>query len=89
MQKKYDDDDGRTICSMDVEGMPGSVFRQRGAKHSLEKETIRSKVNAGEPLTRREYRKYTWYAVLGGLTVVGVIGGGVVLFIFILTLIWK
>ena len=52
-------------------------------------EEIRRKVDAGEALTRAEYRKYTWYAVLGGLTVVGVIGGGTVLFIFLLTLLWR
>ena len=91
MRKEYEDDDGRVICPMDVEGMPGSVFRPHGARSPMrrEREEIRRKVDAGEALTRAEYRKYTWYAVLGGLTVVGVIGGGTVLFIFLLTLLWR
>ena len=91
MRKQYEDDDGRVICPMDVEGMPGSVLTPRGGRTPARRERaeIRRKADAGEPLTRAEYRKYTWYAVLGGLTVVGVIGGGTVLFIFLLTLLWK
>lgn len=81
-------DDGRTICSMDVEGMPSSPVRLNRAKRREDKSVLQEKVNREEPLTRSEYRRYTWYAVLAGLTVVGIIGGVLVLFILILTLIW-
>ena len=89
MARQYEDDDGRVICPMDVDGMRGGVFRPRGAARLTERAELRKKVDAGEPLTRSEYRRYSFYAVLGGLCVVGVIGGAVVLFIFLLTLLWR
>ena len=82
------EDDGRTICSMDVEGMPWHSGPSGRGKYSEEREKLKNKVDNGEPLTRREYRRYTWYSVLAGLAVLGFVGGGTVLFIFILWLLW-
>ncbi len=89
--RPYEDDDGRTICSMDVDGMPGSAWQGLRGKHSRrqERETLRQKVDRGEALTQSEAKRYTRYSVLAGLTVLGVVGGGTVLFIFILWLLWR
>ena len=89
-RKEYDDDDGRTIVNMDVEGMPDSAWTAMIHKRSRreDREELKEKVAQGVVLTKSETRRYTWYAVLAGLTVVGVVGGGPVLFIFILWLLW-
>ena len=89
-RKEYDDDDGRTIVNMDVEGMPDSAWTAMIHKRSRreDREELKEKVAQGVVLTKSETRRYTWYAVLAGLTVVGVVGGGTVLFIFILWLLW-
>ena len=88
MAKDFEDD-GRTICNMDVDGMPQSVFRLRPKERKIDRAELRSKVIREEPLTKREMRRYTWYSVLAGLTAVGIIGGGTVLFIFLLWLLWR
>ena len=89
-RKEYDDDDGRTIVNMDVEGMPDSSWTAMIHKRSRreDREELRQKVAEGVQLTKSETRRYTWYAILAGLTVLGVVGGGTVLFIFILWLLW-
>ena len=80
------EDDGRTICSMDVEGMPQPLFHVTREKI---RKSNQKNYPSEEPMTGSEYRRYTWYAVLAGLTVFGVVGGGTVLFVFILWLLWK
>ena len=89
-RKEYDDDDGRTIVNMDVEGMPDSSWTAMIHKRSRreDREELRQKVAEGVQLTKSETRRYTWYAILACLTVLGVVGGGTVLFIFILWLLW-
>ena len=81
------EDDGRTICSMDVDGMPQPMFHV--TRDKIRRNNPQKSFSYEEPMTNSEYRKYTWYAVLAGLTVVGVIGGGSVLFILILWLLWR
>ena len=81
------EDDGRTICKMDVNGMPQPIFHT--TRDKIGRKNPHREFFDEEPMTRSEYRRYTWYAVLAGLTVVGVIGGGSVLFIFILWLLWR
>lgn len=88
-KKQYEDDDGRTIADMNVEGMPWYDADRKRKQRAEARAELQEKINRGEALTRRETMRYTFYAVLAGLTVVGVIGGGVVLFIFILWLLWK
>ncbi len=87
MKKDTFEDDGRTICNMDVDGMPpsGPGFPGYKAKGDIPNQTPAWE----EKMTRSESRRYTWYAVLAGLTVTGVVGGGTVLFIFILWLLWR
>ena len=81
------EDDGRTICSMDADGMPQPLFHVTRAK--IRKNSPQGIYPNEEPMTDSEYRRYSWYAVLAGLTVFGVVGGGAVLFIFILWLLWR
>ncbi len=88
MKKEDFEDDGRTICNMDVDGMPDSVFRLSRGERRADRAALKRKVYEDEPMTRSEYRRYTWYAVLAALTVLGVVGGGMILFILFLCLIW-
>jgi energy-converting hydrogenase Eha subunit H len=87
--KQYEDDDGRTIVDMNVEGMPWYDARERREKRKQSRAELKEKIARGEALTTRETFRYTFYAVLAGLAAVGVIAGGVCLFIFILWLLWK
>ena len=87
--KRYEDDDGRTIADMNVEGMPWYQANVKKQSRAEAKAALQEKIDRGEALTRRETLRYTFYAVLAGLTVVGFIGGGTVLLVFILWLLWK
>ena len=89
MRKQYDDDDGRTIVDMNVEGMPWYDSQIRKEKRKNERAALQEKIDRGEALTRKESVRYTFYAVLAGLTVVAFIGGGTCLFILILWLLWR
>lgn len=80
--KKYEDDDGRIICNMDVEGM-----RWSGNK-ALRNEKEKHNAARGEQMTRSEARRFTWYAVLAGLLVASVFSVTWVLFILFCTKIW-
>ena len=87
--KRYEDDDGRTVCDMDVEGMPGHDKRVRREERQRARAELMERAARGEALTRKETIRYTFYAVLGALAAAGFVGGGLVLFIFIFWLIWK
>ena len=87
--KQYEDDDGRTICDMDVEGMPWHDRRVRREERQKARAELQERVARGEALTRRETVRYTFYAVLGALAAAGFVGGGLVLLIFVFWLIWK
>ena len=89
MKKDDFEDDGRTICDMDVDGMPDSVFRLSRKERKADRAALKQKIYDDEPMTPSEYRRYTWYAILAALTVLGVIGGGLILFIAILCLLWR
>ena len=88
-RKQYEDDDGRTIADMNVEGMPWYRADRKRVEHAQAREELQMKIDRGEALTRRETLRYTLYATLAGLTGVGFIGGGTVLFVFLLWLLWK
>lgn len=80
--KQYDDDDGRTICNMDVDGMPWFDKRVRS-----EKRAARSAAQ-GDRITRAEARAYTWYALLAGLLIASVFSVAIVLFTLFCTQVW-
>jgi hypothetical protein len=79
----YEDDDGRTVCNMDVDGMPWHDKRVR-----REEKASRRAAPQGEQMTRTEARIFTWYAVLAGLLVALVFSVVWVLFILFCTQIW-
>jgi hypothetical protein len=81
--KQYDDDDGRVICSMDVDGMRWHDKRVR-----REERQARRAVSPAGQMTRSEARRYTWYSVLAGLTIVGVFSLTWVLFVLFCQFIW-
>lgn len=73
-------DDGRTIAAMNVEGMPWYAPPKEGEENG-------DGQNAS-PLTREEARYYTWGAVKAALVVVGVMCGGITLFILFCQFVW-
>ncbi len=80
-QKQYDDDDGRVICDMNVPGMP---WYEKNAR----KNARRQRKDSGDSMTPREARRYTFYAVLAGLAVVGIFSAAGILFILFCTKVW-
>lgn len=80
--KQFEDDDGRVICDMDIDGMPWHDRRVRREK----REAPRSQ--HPEQLTRAETRAYTGSALLAALFIWAVFAVAWVLFILFLTKIW-
>lgn len=68
---KPEEDDGRVICSMDVEGMPWHDKRERRQRNAarLSAAGAPNGASMGEPMTRSETRRYIWNAVLAGLSI--------------------
>lgn len=83
MSRQYDDDDGRTIVNMDVDGMPWHDERLKREKREQEK------AERNEAMTPRETARWIRSALLAGLAVVFIISGVLVLLIFIEWIIWK
>jgi hypothetical protein len=81
--RQYEDDDGRTICDMDVAGLRWHDRRFRREKRA----EARAAASAGQ-LTRSEARRYTWYAMLAGLMIVSVFSATWILFTLFCTEIW-
>jgi hypothetical protein len=86
--KKYDDDDGRVIADMDVAGMPWYDRSVRRENRALRRAEKRASAPQGVQLTKSEARRYTWYAVLAGLTIVGVFSAVWILFTLFATQVW-
>lgn len=86
---QYSDDDGRTIANMDVDGMPwherGVQFANRQAR---EQERIQKQKMYGERITAREARRYTMYALLAALAVVGVFAAIWGILLLFMTQVW-
>ena len=80
--KTYDDDDGRTIVSMDVEGM-----RWHDKTVKQENKNKRKAIH-GNQMTRIESRLYTWYSLIAGLIVASVFSLTWILFVLFCTQIW-
>ena len=87
--KRWEDDDGRTIVDMNVDGMPWYQADRKKEDRIRARAELREKIDRGEALTAGQTLRYTFYAVLAGLAVVGFIGGGVTLFVFLLWLLWR
>ena len=79
--KQYEDDDGRVIASMDVEGMPWHGKRSRASAAA-------PRANHGDQLTASETRRAMWNAVLAGLAVAGVFSLTMVLFVLFCIYVW-
>lgn len=73
------DDDGRTIASMDVEGMPWRMPRQ--PKREVP-------VQQGEPVDRKTLRRAMFSAVGAGLLITLVFGAAGAAFILFCTQVW-
>ena len=72
-----EDDDGRTIASMNVEGMPWYVERREQALEP-----------GHTPMSRRETLLYIWAAVRGGLLMFLLFAAVFALVIFFIGHIW-
>ena len=69
-KKQFDDDDGRTIVNMNVDGMPWYDRRHEFGRVS-ERESSQP-ASHGTGMTDREVRLYTWGALKAGLLVASV-----------------
>ena len=86
--RKYDDDDGRVIANMNVEGMPWYDRQVRREKRAERKEQRNASRHQGAQMTRSEARRYTFYAVLAGLTVALVFSVVWILLTLFMTQVW-
>jgi hypothetical protein len=80
--KQYDDDDGRVIANMNVEGTPLYDKQLR-----REKAGSRKHAQSGQ-MTRSEARQYTWYSMLAALAIVATFSVTWILFVLFCTEIW-
>ena len=83
-------DDGRTIVSMNAEGMPWyRPDKPEGAPAERLAEPGEKSAAAPENrLNEREARYFTWGALKAALLVVGFICGGLILFILFCQFVW-
>jgi hypothetical protein len=80
--KQYDDDDGRVIANMNVEGM-------RWYDKQIHREKAKSRKHAqGGQMTQSEARQYTWYSMFAALAIVATFSLTWVLFVLFCTEIW-
>lgn len=77
--KIYDDDDGRVIANMNIEGMPGYNPDRADGKPSQEP----------LDLTREEKRAITWGMLKAGFLVAGIVAVVYLLLILFLLFIWR
>ena len=75
-------DDGRTIASMNVEGMPWYSPEKPGTP------PVQDGKQPGDGLTRRQMRMYTASALKAGMLVTLVMCLGIVLFVAFCVFIW-
>ena len=80
-KKTYEDDDGRVVASMNVDGMPWYIREHRPWQK-------RQQSQSSLDLTREEERAVMWGAVKAGLLVAGVFILGALLFILFCLYIW-
>jgi len=85
--KKYDDDDGRVIASMNVPGMPGYI-EGAGKTGDGEKEDGVPEYCDRDELHGADLWRYIRSATAAALVVAGVMVAGLVLFTLFCTEIW-
>lgn len=78
-RKKYDDDDGRVIASMNVEGMPW--YQDHPPEGPLREQK--------QQLTRGQTARVVWNATLAGLLVALIFSGALAGLVLFLLWIWK
>ena len=78
-RKTYDDDDGRVIANMNVDGMPWYVEAAKKKQERSESEL---------DLTPEETKAVIWGAVKAGLLIAGVFILGALIFILFCLHIW-
>ena len=78
-RKQYNDDDGRTIANMNVEGMPW---------YRPERPDLPLAASSKDDLTKKQVRIYTASALKAGLLVAGVMSLGLVLFAAFCVFVW-
>ncbi|MEL7645342.1 MAG: hypothetical protein AAGU04_03615 [Anaerolineaceae bacterium] len=80
--KQYDDDDGRTIIDMDVDGMPWHARRVRRERREA------TQAQHPDQMTKAETRAYTSSALLAALLIWVVFAAAWALLILFCTQIW-
>ncbi len=80
--KQFEDDDGRVICDMDMDGMPWHDRRVRREHREAPKS------QHPDQMTRAETRAYTGSALLAALLIWVVFAAAWALFILFCTQIW-
>ena len=76
-RKQYDDDDGRVISKMNVDGMPWYVDTPKKKEQSQELD-----------LTKEESRAVLWGTVKAGLLIAGVFAVAALIFILFCIHVW-
>ncbi len=88
-KKRYDDDDGKTIVNMDVDGAPwhdrNVKFAERQARESDRKQKVEM---YGERMTNSEARHYTFYALLAGLALTAALAVVWIVLVLFMTQVW-
>lgn len=88
-KKQYDDDDGRTIVSMDVDGTPWHDRNVNFAEKQAQDLGRRQKVAMyGERMAGSEARRYTFYAMLAGLALTAALASVWILLVLFMTQVW-
>ena len=88
-QKTQFDDDDRVIANMNVEGAPWYDKQVRESQRRESEAERKAKVKLyGERMTDSEARRYTFYAVLAGLTIALAIAAVYALIILFMTEVW-
>ena len=88
-RKQYDDDDGRTIVSMDVDGTPWHDRNVNFAEKQGQDVSLRQKrAMYGERMTNSEARRYTFYAMLAGLALAASMSLVWILLVLFMTKVW-
>ena len=87
---QYDDDDGRTICNMDVDGMPWqkNILRPEVKVNDENGEAAEAIVQQPVILTNKETRMFAFNGILAGLVVALAFAAFMILFTFFCTKIW-